>query len=669
MTGRNGSAPPSLPHLKDCWFWAGWEPDRYYRRIGARGTPFFGNGDWIADWRARLESADCLEAVRDAGGTILITRFSKGFGPAVDSKDWDSLRSFVKLAHEYDLKVWGYLQGQSLFGEFIFPEKPEAAEWIARAFDGSRRTWGGATNRFAPCLGSGGYREMAETLVEQGLSRVGLDGLHLDNSYYSHCYCPRCKELFREWLAVRGDLERLTGIEHPDFVEPPPLCPDADILPDPLAILWIEFGVRQRLDFLKALRKKIKQTAPHAHFTGNPAFLRSYAPHLTHGYDPALEAGVFDSVCVENGNRPRFADGILFTQADKHLMAEAAGLRTWITSWSPKKDGSYGPPPDAQSLWAGVAEEFSFHHAYLGNNWALRPLGDAEGLLMDSPQWDEFQNAVRWFRDLDEKRGGETCRQWGELAVYVDSRALSLCPASDGLVLQAVIEQLLHRRIPFKIVFPGQPLPPETRTVLIAGQRAFATQELKRLAAQPHIEILLLGDCAIYDEWMVPRGAANRRRLLDAENIRSFSFPLPLSRWIERGTASAKYFRGKTPSFSAGGRAALVGFFDSLAVGRSVQITAPAGVLANVEILGESQLWIHIRDLRENATRIESGEVKIKLRTGIPDLPAFSPEWKPGFALPGSVSEGTTTFHLPMFRHYAGLLACQNQLLAVHIKK
>lgn len=593
--------------------------------------------------------------MRDAGGTILITRFSKGFGPAVDSRDWDSLRRFVKLAHECDLKVWGYLQGQSLFGEFLFPEKPEAEDWVARAFDGSRRTWGGSYNRFAPCLSSEGYREMTEMLVEHGLSRVGLDGLHLDNSYYAHCYCPRCKELFREWLAARGDLERLTGIERPDFVEPPPLHPDADILPDPLAILWIEFGVRQRLNFLKALRKKIKQTAPHAHFTGNPAFLRSYAPRLTHGYDPALEAEVFDSVCVENGNRPRFAAGVLFTQADKHLMAEAAGLRTWVTSWSPKKDGSYGPPPDAQSLWAGLAEEFSFHHAYLGNNWAFRPLGDAGRLLMDSPQWDGFQNALRWFRDLDETRGGEMFRQWGELAVYVDIGALSLCPASDCRVLQAVIEQLLLRRIPFKIALSGQPLPPETRAVLIAGQRALAAQELQRLAAQPRIELLLLGDCATYDEWMVPRGAANRRRLLEAGNVRSF--PFPLARWIERGAASAKYFRGKTPSFSAEGRAALAEFFDSLAASQSVQITAPAGVLANVEILDESQLWIHIRDLRENAERVESGEVEVKLRAEIPDFPAFSPEWKPGFALAGSVREGTTAFRLPTFRHYAGLSA------------
>lgn len=639
------------PSRKGCWFWAGWEPDRYYQRIGARATPFFGNGDWIKDWRARLESKDCLEAVRDAGGSILITRFSKGFGRTVDGRDWDSLKCFVERAHSLGLKVWGYLQGQSLFGEFIFPENPEAVEWVSRTFDGKPQTWGVAYNRFAPCLSSGGYLEMVKQIVAEGVSRIRLDGIHIDNIYYKHCYCPRCKSLFREWLAARGDLECITGIECADFVEPPPLADDADMLPDPLAILWIEFGVQQRMHFLKVIRKTLKTIDPQAHLTGNPSFLRSYASRLSQGYDVALEAEVFDSICIENGNRSRFVDGTLSTQADKHLMAEAAGLRTWVTSWSAKKEGGYEPPPDVRSLWVGLAEEFSFHHAYLGNNWALRPLGDAEGLWMDSPLWGEFQKAMRYFCDLDEILAGETFRQWGELALYVDTRTLSFCPASDSRILQAFMEQMLLRRIPFKIIFQGQNPPPETCEVLIAGQRSLSSSELNRFTESG---LCLLGDCALFDEWMIWRGTGNRRRLLKRKNINIH--PFPLAQWLGQNEPSAKHFQGHSLSFSAEGRKQLAGFFDELTARQSIRITAPEGVLANVEISTEGRLLIHLRDLRQDSGGVRGDEVQLSIRAKILEAEGFSPEWTPGMILEGTYKDQITTMYILDFQHYAAML-------------
>ncbi len=646
---------------KACWFWAGWEPDRYYKRIGARTTLFFGNGDWIADWRMRLESPECLAAMQESGASILITRFAKGFGPAVDSRDWASLKRFVSLAHDNNLKVWGYLQGQSIFGEFLFLENPEAKDWIALAFDGSRRNWGGVYNRFAPCLSSRGFRSMIESLVEEGLSSVKLDGLHMDNSYYAHCYCPRCKSLFREWLDTRGDLEQITGIERADFVEPPPLPQDADILPDPLAILWIEFGVQQRLEFMKAIREKVKQIAPQAHFTGNPAFLRSFASRLTHGYDPAREHEAFDSVCVENGNRPRFVDGVLFTQADKHLMAEAGSLHTWVTSWgAPSRNGDsgYEPPMSAQSIWAGVAEEFSFNNAFLGNNWALRPVGDGGGLVMDAlgDLQREFERAVRYFRDLEAQLGTEHRRQWGELVIYLDTRGLALCPASDCRSLQAFIAYLLLQNIPFKIVFQEQALPAETRTVLIVGQRCLSTSELERLTkftARDDRQLWLLGECGTHDEWFVPRGAGTRHKLFHNARIRTFDFLL--TRWLEQGVASKKYFKGLAPSFSREGIASLSGMAAELRSRQQLQITAPEGILANVELMGKTHLLVHLRDLREHHQRVEASEIRLLIEGNVSELRSFSPTWEPNVKLPTLERENTVEVCLNEFTHYACL--------------
>jgi len=643
---------------RECWFWAGWEPDRYYKRIGARTTPFFGNGDWIREWRTKVESASTLRSVKDAaGGAILITRFYKGFGMSVEGKDWGTLKKFVSLSHAEGHKVWGYLQGQSIFGEFLFNERPDAVEWVARAYDGSQRHWGGAYNRFAPCLTNQAYLEMVESLIEEGLLEVGLDGFHMDNNYYGHCYCASCKHLFREWLEARGDLEQLTGIERADFIEPPPISHEAEIIPDPLMILWIQFGVDQRIKFMKAIRRKIKQTKPEATLTGNPAFLRSYASRLTHGYDPSLEHVAFDSVCIEDGNRPRYSEGILYTQADKQLMAEAGSLRTWATSWAPQKRAGaagYQAPQDAQSLWAGLAEEFSFGHAYMGNNWALRPTGDGAKLLKETlpVQWEEFEKAAEYFRKLEGELGSSR-RQWGELVVYLDTRSLSLCPASDCQVLRAVLNQLMLAGISFKIAFQDQSLPKETRTILMIGQRCVKTSEFERLidfVANPGRQLFLLGECGTYDEWFVPRGAGNRHRLLNRPNVQVI--PLNLHQWVEGKAGGKKYLQGAPAVLSEEGVAKLTPVLRGVAERQGVQLIVPKGILTNIEITAERELLIHLRDLREDHTEVEAGDVKIAIRLEIDEVQMWSPGWL-GLESESVYGTGTSEITLPKFRHYA----------------
>lgn len=236
---------------RGCWVWAGWEPDRFYKRVGANSTSYFGNGDWIPSWRNRIESDEMLRKLADQGATVLITRFFKGMGPEVEKADWPRLAEFVERANRHHLDVWGYMQGLGIFGEFVFPVRPEAREWVARDFSGNAQTWAGVYYRFAPCLGNAGYQAYVKDILTEGVGNIGLNGIHLDNSYYKHCYCTNCRQEFRKWLEERGDLEIRTGIPSADAVEPPPpVSPDMSVIPDPLVQLWIEFGVLKRLEFL-----------------------------------------------------------------------------------------------------------------------------------------------------------------------------------------------------------------------------------------------------------------------------------------------------------------------------------------------------------------------------------------------------------------------------------
>jgi len=642
---------------RGCWFWAGWEPDRYYRRIGARATPYFGNGDWVQPWREHLESKACLESLAQVGATVLVTRFYKGFGPEIEREDWPSLGRFVQRAHEVGIQVWGYLQGQSLFGEFLFNERPEASAWVAQTSSGTPQLWAGAYNRYAPCLSNLAYREMMEDLVKEGLESLDLDGIHMDNNYYRHCYCPRCKDLFREWLTERGDLEERTGIPSADFIEPPPLSAEASLIPDPLAILWIEFSVQVRSEFMQAIREKMRASKAEATLAGNPAFLRAYPSRLTHAVDPVREGALCDSVCVENGNQPRFENGKLFTQADKHLFAEAAGLKTWATSWRPGPYGS-SPPASPAGLWSGLAEEFSFANAFLGNNWALRPAGDGNKLLLEplADEWKTFVEATRFFQSLDERLVDRPRHQWGEVAIYVDSRALAICPNSDARALQVFLLSAISHKLPFKIVLHGQPVPKETHTVLVVQQRALEEAEILRLAnetQQNGAALWMIGDCGIYDEWCVPRS----QTLLNAWKQLPHLHWLTITpgKWLEKENDSGQYLKGQSPELSEIAKIELDEIFSRLSSRQVFQVESPEGVLSNIERLGDDGWLVHLRNLSDTTTT----DVRIRFRPvggSQVKLSGYSPQWPETLDVPHTREGDRLMISVPAFASYAGVL-------------
>lgn len=634
--------------------WAGWEPDRYYLRIGARTTSYFGHGDWIFAWRKRLEAKECMETIAKAGTSVIVTRFYKGFGPELEAKEWPSLKRFISNAHEAELKVWGYLQGQSLFGEFLFNERPEARNWVAHTFEGKPVLWAGAYNRFAPCLANPDYREMVEELVEKGLCDLGFDGIHADNNYYQHCYCPRCKELFRAWLDHRGDLEKRTGLPFTKYVEPPPLHLNAGLIPDPLAHLWMEFGVQQRLAFMAALRQKVHTLKPDAQFTGNPAFLKSFPSRLSHAVDPRLEAQVCDFICIENGNQPRVQNGKIYTQADKQLFAEAAGLKTWVTSWRPGEKGS--SPPAQGSLWAGLAEEFSFSHSLLGNNWALRPSGNGGQFLFEAmpEQWRAFSQANEFFQKLEVLLGADSRTQWADTVLYVDTRSLAVAPGSDAPAVQTFLAHAIRKNIPLKILLQGQRVPAETRTVIIFQQRCLEEAELARLTSfvrEKNRQLWIIGACGIYDEWSVQRSEGSLLAWTSLPNVETIC--ITPTEWTPQSAPSASYFSGQAAETIKEADE----IFRRLLARQRVRIHAPEGILSNIERLDENRLIVHLRDLRE----VPGGSVEIEVCASVSRAQTslvYSPSWNGARSVPAIWQNSTQTVSLSSFGHYAGIIVC-----------
>lgn len=650
-TKRREGAPCS----RGAWAWAGWEPDRYYTRAGASSTHYFGNGDWIAPWRDRLESENTLRRLADEGITLLITQFYKGMGPDLERPIWRSLEVFVERAARYHLDVLGYVQGHSLFGEFLFLERPEARNWMAQDRHGEPHVWGSAYNRFAPCLSSSEYRQYMKDIVSEGLKTIGFAGIHIDNSYSKHCYCPRCRTLFRVWLDRREDFMKRTGIPVAEAVEPPPLSSDRQSIHDPLVRLWIEFGVTQRLEFLSELRQHIEHIAPEAILSSNPAYLKSYACRLTHSVDPSLESRVGDLIMIENGNLPRLENGRLFTQADKLLFAEAGGSRALISSWRPGSLG-HSPPEGAQGVWALLAEEYSFANCLPGNNWMLRSAGDGAKMLYDvlTEEVGAFRDAVRFFARVESVLNSGDRSQFAEVFLYVDPDSLAVNSSGQALALQAFLGYALQHRVPLRIGYAGRDLPRDTRVLVLCQQSWLGDTELarlKRIAGERDVKIWLLGPAALYDEWGVSRSAAARRAFENHPGVERFN--VDPSGWADLPESPEQYFQGKPVRWRTGAETQLASIVGRLALEQSVEVRGEQGLLINVEIDRSRRLLVHLRDLDTDHVMTSGTMLRIDPSRWARDgVRGYSPNW---FDRSFSVTENGVLI-VPDFMRYAVLV-------------
>ncbi len=643
-------------HRLDCWTWGGWETDRHYRRGGRSGTIYFGNGEWLEDWRKRMVSRDTLRMAAESGITTIITYFYKGFGMRADSTEWPRLKEYVRMCHEEGLKVWGYVQGHSIYRETFFSEVPEAADWVARRYDGTEDIWTSAYYRLAPCLTAPGYLAYMLRVVEKGLTELDLDGIHLDNSYLKHCYCERCRGLFREFLNARTDLEKRTGLPNADFVEPPPLERKLDIIGDPLRILWMEFGTQNRLAFLRALNKRIKEIKPDAIFHTNPAFPKRPASKLFSALDPVREAGVCDVVCVENGNLPRVEGGTIFSQAEAYLFGDAAGYRVLNTAW---QRGPYGSSPAATpaGFWTGLAEEFSYHAAMLGNNWLLRAAGDGDRMLADIPGWREAHaEAVRYFQTLHRDLRLGDRKQWSEIGILIDPDTMTHAAKTDIPVFRALTGHLLTRGIPVVFVLGDQPIPSCVKALLVCQQSCLSEAQLERIqafAAKPDRIAWIAGESGRYDEWNVPRNESRWRAWRESSGfIVDEGQPL---HWSEDSAASPYYFGPDAFRITPDAIDRIDGFLASVTDQISVRTERPPQVLVNTETTYDGRLLIHFRDQTSEGKPISGVRVHLgNPWSTAPSVVLHRPGQKDRrLADARSKGAGKRIFDLPEFEPYA----------------
>lgn len=596
-----------------CWTWGGWEPEGHYTRMGFSNTLYFGNGDWVKEWRARADSRECLERVKDLGVTFLMTRFYKGFGMRHEQPWWDAVRAYTETCHDLGLEVWGYVQGQSLYYETMEQEIPDLENWAARTQTGEISTWGGAYYRWAPCLTNQEYLEYYKRIVTIGLNEVGLDGIHLDNSYYRHCWCKRCVQKFREWLNLREDLEECLGICSGDTVRPPQIPGAAPAYPDPLIKLWIEFGVEMRMRFLSRLKASVEACGEDKILSGNPAYPKRFSSRLLLALDPAQEKNGTHMLCVENGNLPRIENGKWYSHAEAYLLCEASGFNAFSTSWRRGEQGHESAITKGKLL-TGLAEEFSYTSAVMGNNWLLRASGDGDRMLIDEyPETvEEFKKAMAFFNKISRLPELHDRELDVEVLVYLQPESISLHPGHDGQASQYIMRYLLSHKVPFKILYALSEAKQHSCKHLIVPHMSRMSDEdwqhLKEAGQTAGKHIWMFGDSGQYNEWGRTRGKSRYAQLKSSPGLHWIPFQ---KSWVSAG-GEVRHFELQDIFCKPEGIEAIDQMLEDPAFCLSCKIDGPEYIGVNSEQNITGGKIIHLRDQSGESKKVSAVVVTVQ---------------------------------------------------------
>lgn len=227
-----------------------------------------------------------------------------------DRTIWDEDMRLMRLANCNEMTVgifsWAEIEPSEGTFDFSVPDEildkihraggkvilatPSGARprWLAEAYpdvlrvspEGQRYAFGERHNH---CYTSPAYREKVKTvntmLARRYASHPAVIGWHVSNEYGGECFCPLCREAFREYLRKKfdNDIGKLNiaywtafwSHTYTDFsqIEPPSPLTDRSI--HGLNLDWRRFVTLQTADFMRAEVEPLKEADPSKPVTTN----------------------------------------------------------------------------------------------------------------------------------------------------------------------------------------------------------------------------------------------------------------------------------------------------------------------------------------------------------------------------------------------------------------
>jgi hypothetical protein len=215
-----------------------WEPLVFrVRRDGSEG--YAPTLDQLQAY-AREHSPEMVARLKALGVNFVMMHCYKGFGPSAERQSMDDAVRFSRLCHEEGLRVGVYTYSGAFGWELLFPEVPEAREWVVLNRDGQPVTYGSATYRYYWNRNHPDAQAFYRRIVRFAVQEIRTDLLHFDNYVIGPGNDANSVARFRAFLRERFSAEQLEnmGISDPATAEPPMTgAPD-----NPLRRAWLAFS-------------------------------------------------------------------------------------------------------------------------------------------------------------------------------------------------------------------------------------------------------------------------------------------------------------------------------------------------------------------------------------------------------------------------------------------
>ena len=461
-----------------------WEPLLFrVRRDGSEGyTP----SPEQRSAYAREHSRAMLSELKSLGVNFVMMHCYKGFGLSAERESMREAVRFAKLCREEGLRVGVYTYSGAFGWELLFPETPEAKDWVVLDRQGNPTTYGSATYRYYWNRNHPDAQAFYRRIVRFAVEEIGTDLLHFDNYVIGPGSDTNSVARFRTFLRQNFSTEQLgrMGISDADTVTAPMTGP-----PDnPLRRAWLHFSCRSLTDSYYDMSRYARTLRGDIVVECNPGGVGDrIRPPVDHG--TLLQGG---EAFWDEGRPPGYSGGKLESRILTYKVARRMDNMAFCYATNPLE----------------MAEAMAFNLDCLGCICWFEYGRIVEKPASEKPVSPGIAPYVRFFRERRELlRDAEVVADVAILRsfpsqVYADSKFAELT--------SHVEQTLILNRIPFQILYDDhlEDLG-KYRVLVLAGCVALSDQQIEQILRYVRRggRLCIVGPAGSHDESMAPRRA------------------------------------------------------------------------------------------------------------------------------------------------------------------
>ena len=336
----------------------------FQKRMGGTST-------WLNDLYQKQSADSTVSALKEAGVTLGMIHFFKGFGLNAERDHIADARVLSRKLKENGIRVGLYV-GSSIAYETFLLEKPEAEAWLVQDYLGKPLYYGDQTFRRRVYFMHPGYREYIKKVVRYGMENLEPDLIHFDNTsmqaqpaIFTH---PLAVEDFRKYLAAKfsaSELQDRLGFSDVRYVAAPRLEDVPVRINDPLLQLWAEFRCHQLASYYAEMASLIRSINPAVAVENNPSSGVSGRNVIwEQGVDYPRLLSTIDVAWTEEGDNATVTpEGALVSKIRTFKAASIMKKKIFCYTWG--ADGNWGYRPNSGGLLQ-MAESMTYNRQCLG---------------------------------------------------------------------------------------------------------------------------------------------------------------------------------------------------------------------------------------------------------------------------------------------------------------